>query len=103
MPGPDTPFSPLWIDKPDADVILQRKVALEDVSPGSGELIYYPGSHKLDDFLFGDEQSKAWIPASHGREIHRGFGSSIVTHYCPVDVAPKFSTFTTYFHMRKVF
>lgn len=27
-------------------------IALEDVEPGSGELIYYPGSHRTDDFLF---------------------------------------------------
>lgn len=121
-------------------------IALEDVTPGSGELMYYPGSHKLDDFLFGDEQSKAWTPALHGKEIHAQFldsivarseasglprqtflpkkgdaliwasdlvhgGSkmkndrtrkSIVTHYCPVGVAPKFKTFTDFFHLRKV-
>jgi phytanoyl-CoA hydroxylase len=125
---------------------LASWIALEDVSPGSGELMYYPGSHKLDDFLFGEEQSKSWTPSQHGREVHREFMSSIVersetaglpmekflpkkgdaliwasdlvhggakmendstrksivTHYCPVDVAPKFSTFTDYFHMRKV-
>lgn len=28
-------------------------IALEDVTPGAGELFYYPGSHKLDDFLYG--------------------------------------------------
>lgn len=27
-------------------------VALEDVSPGTGELLYYPGSHRWPDFLF---------------------------------------------------
>ncbi|MEZ5502295.1 MAG: phytanoyl-CoA dioxygenase family protein [Halioglobus sp.] len=121
-------------------------IALEDVTPGSGELMYYAGSHRLDDFLFGDERAKAWTPAVHGREIHARFldsiverseaaglpresflpkkgdaliwasdlvhggtrmkndntRRSIVTHYCPVNVAPKFSTFTDYFHLRKV-
>jgi ectoine hydroxylase-related dioxygenase (phytanoyl-CoA dioxygenase family) len=27
-------------------------VALEDVKPGSGELEYYPGSHKFEEFLW---------------------------------------------------
>ena len=27
---------------------------------------------------------------------------SIVTHYCPLEVAPKFSTFTSFYHLRKV-
>jgi ectoine hydroxylase-related dioxygenase (phytanoyl-CoA dioxygenase family) len=27
-------------------------IALEDVQPGSGELIYYPGSHRLPDRIF---------------------------------------------------
>ncbi len=125
---------------------LASWIALEDVSPGSGELMYYPGSHKLDDFLFGDEQAKAWTPAVHGQDVHQEFlesivarseaaglplktflprkgdaliwasdlvhggttaknnntRKSIVTHYCPVEVSPKFSTFTSYYHLRKV-
>jgi hypothetical protein len=47
-------------------------IALEDVQPGSGELVYYPGSHLWPDFLFsgrfkhfdkerdGIEQKNAW-------------------------------------------
>jgi ectoine hydroxylase-related dioxygenase (phytanoyl-CoA dioxygenase family) len=125
---------------------LASWIALEDVRPGSGELTYYAGSHKLDDFLFGEEQSKAWTPAEHGQEAHREFldsivrrseeagldcevflpkkgdaliwasdlvhggkkmensltRKSIVTHYCPVGVAPKFSTFIDFYHLRKV-
>ncbi|HZP25334.1 MAG TPA: phytanoyl-CoA dioxygenase family protein, partial [Terriglobales bacterium] len=27
-------------------------IALEDISPDTGELFYYPGSHKMDDLLF---------------------------------------------------
>lgn len=27
-------------------------IALEDVQPGSGELVYYPGSHRWPDYLF---------------------------------------------------
>jgi phytanoyl-CoA hydroxylase len=125
---------------------LASWIALEDVVPGSGELMYYPGSHKLDDFLFGDEQSKSWLPEVHGKDIHAQFldsivarseatgltlqtflpkkgdaliwasdlvhggtqlendrtRKSIVTHYCPIGVTPKFSTFTDFFHLRKV-
>lgn len=125
---------------------LASWIALEDVTAGSGELMYYPGSHRLDDFLFGDEQSKSWTPELHGKDIHAQFldsivarseaaglsretflpkkgdaliwasdlvhggtkmenertRKSIVTHYCPVGVAPKFSTFTDFFHLRKV-
>lgn len=29
-------------------------VALEDVRPGSGELLYYPGSHRWPDFMFSN-------------------------------------------------
>ena len=29
-------------------------IALEDVEPGCGELVYYPGSHRWPDFLFSD-------------------------------------------------
>jgi ectoine hydroxylase-related dioxygenase (phytanoyl-CoA dioxygenase family) len=47
-------------------------IALEDVSPGSGELQYHVGSHKLDDFLFPGD-SKSWNPARHGKEVHQRF------------------------------
>lgn len=33
-------------------------IALEDIKPGSGELQYYPGSHRLDDVLF--EKDSVW-------------------------------------------
>jgi len=29
-------------------------VALEDVTIGAGELFYYPGSHRFDDFVYGE-------------------------------------------------
>jgi ectoine hydroxylase-related dioxygenase (phytanoyl-CoA dioxygenase family) len=124
---------------------LASWVALEDVTPGSGELMYFSGSNHLDDFLFPDE-SKSWNPGKHGKAIHYEFLNSIVarskaagmpyetflpkkgdaliwaadlvhggtestngstrrslvTHYCPVDVKPKFSTFTDFFHLRQV-
>lgn len=47
-------------------------IALEDVAPGSGELIYYPGSHRFKHFLFGGD-SKSWSKDRHGEEVHQQF------------------------------
>ncbi|MDA9983204.1 phytanoyl-CoA dioxygenase family protein [Gammaproteobacteria bacterium] len=35
-------------------------IALEDIQPGSGELEYYVGSQRLEDFMFGGNQK--WMP-----------------------------------------
>jgi len=40
-------------------------IALEDIKPGSGELQYYPGSHRLDDVLFENESVWAAGDLSH--------------------------------------
>jgi ectoine hydroxylase-related dioxygenase (phytanoyl-CoA dioxygenase family) len=44
-------------------------VALEDVQPGSGELMYYRGSHRLPEYLFSGEY-KHWNPERDGPEQH---------------------------------
>jgi phytanoyl-CoA hydroxylase len=36
-------------------------IALEDIREGSGELEYYPGSHRLPHTLFGEQQTKAFV------------------------------------------
>jgi hypothetical protein len=36
-------------------------IALEDISPDTGELEYYVGSHRLEDYLF--EHTSKWMPA----------------------------------------
>lgn len=41
-------------------------IALEDVLPGSGELIYYPGSHRLPDWLY----SGTYKHFNHERDNH---------------------------------
>ena len=51
-------------------------IALEDVRPGSGELIYYPKSHKLDDYLFSGKY-KSWTKARDGNEDHQKFLQSL--------------------------
>jgi ectoine hydroxylase-related dioxygenase (phytanoyl-CoA dioxygenase family) len=43
-------------------------IALEDVRPGAGELIYVPGSHRFDDFDFNGK--KHWSPVEDGPEKH---------------------------------
>jgi phytanoyl-CoA hydroxylase len=37
-------------------------IALEDIKEGSGELEYYPRSHRLPHTLFGVQQTKAFVP-----------------------------------------
>ena len=44
-------------------------IALEDVNPGSGELIYMPGSHRFPDFNFGAKR-KHWNRDVDGENIH---------------------------------
>jgi len=45
-------------------------IALEDVQPGSGELIYVPGSHRFEDYLFSGEH-KSWVPGRDGEDAGR--------------------------------
>lgn len=44
-------------------------IALEDVSPGSGELMYYEGSHRLPEYKFSGAY-KHWSPERDGSEQH---------------------------------
>jgi phytanoyl-CoA hydroxylase len=44
-------------------------IALEDVKPGAGELIYVPGSHRFDDFDFNGK--KHWSPDEDGNDKHQ--------------------------------
>lgn len=120
-------------------------IALEDVSPGSGELIYYPGSHRLPEYLFS-ERYKNWNPNRDGQEAGEAFiktlqariaesnlerrlfrpkkgdaliwaadlahggakitnhrtRRSLVTHYCPLSVAPNYKHFSGTFARQPV-
>lgn len=44
-------------------------IALQDVEPGSGELIYYPGSHRFGEFMYPGDK-KHWNPETDGDAIH---------------------------------
>jgi hypothetical protein len=52
-------------------------LALEDVQPGSGELTYYEGSHKIPGLVF-DGGYKCWNPGVHGVEAHDRFMAELV-------------------------
>jgi phytanoyl-CoA hydroxylase len=51
---------------------LAAWIALEDVQEGSGELVYYPGSHRFPQYLYGKEgaRRKHWDPAIDGHAVH---------------------------------
>ncbi|MFL5823823.1 MAG: phytanoyl-CoA dioxygenase family protein [Solirubrobacteraceae bacterium] len=44
-------------------------IALEDIHPGSGELMYLEGSHRLPEFLFSGRY-KHWNPKRDGQQQH---------------------------------
>jgi phytanoyl-CoA hydroxylase len=44
-------------------------IALEDIRPGSGELMYYEGSHRLPEYKFSGRY-KHWNPGRDGEEQH---------------------------------
>jgi phytanoyl-CoA hydroxylase len=52
-------------------------IALEDIQEGSGELVYYDGSHRLPDFLFSDAY-KCWHPERDGGEAHNRYLNELV-------------------------
>jgi len=47
-------------------------IALEDVAPGTGELIFYPGGHRFDHYLFSGRY-KGWSQQRDGQESHREY------------------------------
>lgn len=47
-------------------------IALEDIHPGTGELQYFPGSHRLPDTVFGG-RFKHWNPGRDGHAVHDDF------------------------------
>jgi hypothetical protein len=53
-------------------------IALEDVQPGSGELQYMVGSHRLPDFDFGGSK-KHWNADEDGHEKHNEWARWIIS------------------------
>jgi ectoine hydroxylase-related dioxygenase (phytanoyl-CoA dioxygenase family) len=53
-------------------------LSLQDIEPGSGELAFYPKSHKFDHFYFDqDAQRKGWQRKIDGDELHKEFLKSL--------------------------
>ncbi|HEX2582011.1 MAG TPA: phytanoyl-CoA dioxygenase family protein [Dongiaceae bacterium] len=75
-------------------------LALEDIQPGTGELEYYVGSHRIPEFLF--EGTAKWISIgapkrmhadlAHGGSARRAEGTrrSLVIHWCPTTAEPSY-------------
>lgn len=60
------------VDEPDN--FVASWVALEDIQPGSGELVYIPGSHKFNKYYFDQEtQRRHWNAEKDGNEQNRQF------------------------------
>jgi hypothetical protein len=51
-------------------------IALEDVTPGSGELMYYRGSHRLPEYAFGGER-KHWDRERDGEGPHQEWATAL--------------------------
>jgi len=62
-------------------------IALEDVRAGSGELVYYPGSHRLEDHLFGGTQ-KNWNREHHGLEEQELFHRELLARCAARGLVP---------------
>jgi ectoine hydroxylase-related dioxygenase (phytanoyl-CoA dioxygenase family) len=45
-------------------------IALQDVKPGSGELIYHVGGHRLPDYPYAGGKSKHWNVERDGHPVH---------------------------------
>jgi ectoine hydroxylase-related dioxygenase (phytanoyl-CoA dioxygenase family) len=45
-------------------------IALQDVTPGSGELIYHIGGHRIPDYPYAGGKSKHWNPERDGHPVH---------------------------------
>ena len=54
-------------------------IALEDIQPGSGELMYVPGSHRLPDWNFGGDR-KHWVATEDGKEPHDDWARHLTQH-----------------------
>lgn len=54
-------------------------IALEDIRSGSGELMYYEGSHRTPEYYFSGE-FKHWSPERDGPEQHEEWGRMLHGH-----------------------
>lgn len=50
--------------------LIASWIALQDVKPGSGELIYYIGGHRIPDYPYAGSSSKNWNVERDGHPVH---------------------------------
>jgi len=58
-PGQEDHFDTLYMPPSKPNRMVAAWIALEDVSPASGPLRYYPGSHKIPPYLFSHGRTDA--------------------------------------------
>jgi len=51
--------------------LIASWIALEDIESGSGELIYYPGGHRIKEYSYANGTSKHWFSERDGHEAHQ--------------------------------
>ena len=52
--------------------LIASWIALQDVEPGSGELVYYSGGHRIPEYQYANGESKHWNVQRDGQEVHNG-------------------------------
>lgn len=62
-------------------------IALEDIRAGSGELVYYPKSHRLEDHLFGGT-NKNWNVERDGLAAQQHFHTELLRRAAARGLAP---------------
>jgi ectoine hydroxylase-related dioxygenase (phytanoyl-CoA dioxygenase family) len=62
-------------------------IALEDIHAGSGELVYYPQSHRLEDHLFGGT-NKNWNQERDGLAAQEHFHRELLRRCAARGLAP---------------
>jgi ectoine hydroxylase-related dioxygenase (phytanoyl-CoA dioxygenase family) len=65
-----------YVVAPEPAKISASWIALEDISVGSGELLYLPKSHRFPDYKFSGI-SKSWKKSRDGQEDHKKYLSSL--------------------------
>jgi hypothetical protein len=64
-------------------------IALQDVQPGSGELVYVPGSHRYPDYDFGGDE-KHWPGGENGAASHAAWSRWIVDEAARRDLPTRY-------------
>ena len=72
----DVHQDPAYVNIDQPSLLLASWIALEDIQPGSGELCYYPGSHRNIHYLF-DEGKTMWNREQDSQESNKSYAASL--------------------------